>query len=55
MKDYTYEDLIKSLNTYMNEDYIDFVNKYYNKALEIYSGLKRTTGEEYISHPINVA
>ena len=55
MKDYTYEDLIKSLNTYMDEDYIDFVNKYYNKALEIYSGLKRTTGEEYISHPINVA
>ena len=55
MKDYTYEDLIKSLNTYMDEDYIDFVNKYYNRALEIYSGLKRTTGENYISHPINVA
>ena len=34
MKDYTYEDLIKSLNTYMNEDYIDVVNKYYNKAKE---------------------
>ncbi len=39
----------------MEDEYIDFINKYYDQALIIYDGMKRETGEDYILHPINVA
>ena len=45
-------DLLKS---YMEKEYIDFINKYYDQAKIIYEGMKRETGEDYILHPINVA
>ena len=43
------------LNTYMDSVYIDFINKYYEQAKIIYDGMKRNNGEDYITHPINVA
>ena len=55
IKDHSYEDLMDLLKTYMESEYIDFINKYYEKAKEIYKGMKRKTGDDYITHPINVA
>lgn len=55
IKNYTYEDLLDVLNSYMDSEYIEFINKYYEQAKIIYAGMKRETGEEYILHPINVA
>lgn len=39
----------------MAPEYIEFINKYYEQAKIVYSGMKRETGEDYIYHPINVA
>ena len=55
IKNYTYEDLLDVLNSYMDSEYIEFINKYYEQAKIIYAGMKRETGEEYVLHPINVA
>ena len=55
IKNYTYEDLVESIKTYMALEYIEFINKYYEQAKNIYAGMKRETGEDYIYHPINVA
>lgn len=55
IKNYTYEDLVDVLKTYMVPEYIEFINKYYEQAKNIYAGMKRETGEDYIYHPINVA
>lgn len=55
IKNYTYEDLVDVLKTYMAPEYIEFINKYYEQAKIIYAGMKRETGEDYIYHPINVA
>lgn len=55
IKNYTYEDLVDVLKTYMAPEYIEFINKYYEQAKIVYAGMKRETGEEYIYHPINVA
>lgn len=55
IKNYNYEDLLYLLNKYMDQTYVDFVNKYYEQAKIVYSGMKRETGEDYIYHPINVA
>jgi len=55
IKDHTYEDLIDVLKTYMEDEYIEFINKYYEQAKIVYNGMKRETGVEYILHPINVA
>ena len=52
---YTYNELIDSLKTYMEDEYIDFINRYYEQAKIIYEGMKRETGEDYILHPISVA
>ena len=43
------------LKSYMESEYIEFINKYYEQAKIIYKGLKRKTGDDYITHPINVA
>lgn len=50
-----YEELLNLLNTYMTNDNIAIVNKYYKVALEIYDGVKRKSGEDYIIHSIRVA
>lgn len=55
MKNYDYNDLMSVLETYMDKEYLAFINDYYNQAKIIYDGMKRTTGEDYILHPINVA
>lgn len=55
IKNYTYEDLVEVLKTYMALEYIEFINKYYEQAKIVYAGMKRETGEDYIYHPINVA
>ena len=55
IKNYTYEDLVDVLKTYMAPEYIEFINKYYEQAKKVYAGMKRETGEDYIYHPINVA
>lgn len=51
----TYEDLVKKINSYMSKEDVDLVKKYYEKALVIYDGMKRKTGEEYIYHSIEVS
>ncbi len=55
IKDHSYNDLKDLLKSYMEDEYIDFIDGYYNKALEIYDGMKRMSGDDYILHPINVA
>ena len=55
IKNYTYEDLVDVLKTYMAPEYIEFINKYYEQSKIVYAGMKRETGEDYIYHPINVA
>ncbi len=55
IKNYNYNDLVHLLDKYMDQTYVDFIDKYYQQALVIYEGMKRETGEDYIYHPINVA
>ena len=39
----------------MEQEYIDYIDRYYEQAKIIYDGMKRKTGDDYILHPINVA
>ena len=55
IKDHSYNDLKDLLKTYMEDDYIEYVDKCYEQAKIIYDGMKRKTGDDYILHPINVA
>lgn len=55
IKNYNYDDLRRVLKEYMDNEYVEFIDKYYEQALIIYDGMKRETGEDYIMHPINVA
>ncbi len=55
IKNHSYEELVDLLNSYMDHEYVEFINKYYEQAKIIYSNMKRETGEDYILHPINVA
>ena len=55
MKDHNYNDLINILEGYMSNEYVSFIDNYYNQAKIIYDGMKRYTGEDYIFHAINVA
>lgn len=50
-----YDDLIKILSTYFSKEDLSDIEEYYKYAEEIYKGMKRLTGEDYIYHPINVA
>ncbi|NLC48428.1 MAG: bifunctional (p)ppGpp synthetase/guanosine-3',5'-bis(diphosphate) 3'-pyrophosphohydrolase [Tenericutes bacterium] len=43
------------LESYMDSEYIKFINRYYEQAKIVYEGMKRETGEDYIFHPISVA
>ena len=55
IKDHTYLELVDVLKSYMESEYIEFINKYYEEAKLVYAGMKRETGVDYIVHPINVA
>ena len=55
IKDHSYEDLKDLLKSYMEDEYIDYIDRYYEQAKIIYDGMKRKTGDDYILHPINVA
>lgn len=43
------------LVTYLDSSDIDLINKYYEKSLYLYDGMKRLTGEDYICHALRVA
>ncbi len=51
----TYSELKNTLKTYLPEDKLKLINKYYKKAELIYEGMKRDTGEDYIIHSLRVA
>ena len=52
----TYEELRKLLSTYINEEKkLELIDKAYNFSCEKWSGEKRLTGDDYITHLVNVA
>lgn len=51
----TIEELIKRVSTYMSEEDVSFIEQAYEFAKEAHDGQYRKSGEEYISHPIEVA
>lgn len=55
MENITIDVLKKTLSVYMPKEYLDLIDKYYEEAKDIYEGMKRKTGEDYISHPLRVA
>ena len=54
MENITIEDLIRKVEAYNPEEVIT-VKKAYEYAKTLHSGQKRQSGEDYISHPLNVA
>lgn len=55
-KNITIEDLISKVKEYNNnEEDIELITKAYNYAYKKHFGVKRITGDDYISHPLNVA
>ena len=48
IKDKTYDELKELLNSYMDKNYVEFIEKYYEQAKIVYDGMKRETGEDYI-------
>ena len=54
MKSISLEDLIKKLDNYNVSD-IEIIKKAYKYAEVLHKGQYRQSGEEYISHPLNVA
>ena len=52
----TIEDLIDRFRTYNQcEEDIELINKAFDYAYKKHFGVKRITGDDYISHPLNVA
>ena len=52
----TIEDLIEKVKTYnTNEKDIELINKAFDYAYKKHFGQKRISGDEYITHPLNVA
>lgn len=54
-KEKDYQKLKEILSTYMNEEQLKTIDKYYEYALKIYDGMNRLSGEEYVCHPLRVA
>lgn len=50
-----YSQLVEILRTYMTEENLELIDKYYKEAEKIYEGMTRLTGEAYIKHAIRVA
>ncbi len=52
----TYDILLEKIKSYINnEEELNVIKKAYEFAQEKHSGQKRLTGEDYITHPLNVA
>ena len=52
----TIEDLIDKFKTYnTNKQDLDLINKAFDYAYKKHFGIKRITGDDYITHPLNVA
>ncbi len=54
MNNISIEDLIKIVKDY-NPEEVDIVKKTYEFASELHKGQKRQSGDDYITHPLNVA
>lgn len=54
-KVYTPQEVIALCLTYMNSAHVQFVNKAYEYACAAHEGQMRKSGEEYITHPVQVA
>lgn len=54
MNNLTINDLLAKVAEYNNEE-IEIIRKAYSYAEELHKGQKRQSGEEYITHPLNVA
>ena len=50
-----YSQLKDTLKSYMTEENIEIVDKYYIEATKIFENMTRLTKEPYITHPIRVA
>lgn len=54
MSNISIEDLIEIVKDY-NPEEVDIVKKTYEFAKELHNGQKRQSGDDYITHPLNVA
>ena len=54
MNNLTINDLLAKVAEYNNEE-IEIIRKAYSYAEELHKGQKRQSGEDYITHPLNVA
>lgn len=54
-KNYTPQEVIALCLTYMSNEHASFVKKAYDLAEEAHKGQMRKSGEEYVSHPVQVA
>lgn len=54
MNNLTINDLLDQIALYNNEE-IEIIKKAYSYAEELHKGQKRQSGEDYITHPLNVA
>ena len=54
-KEKDYQKLKEILSTYMNEEQLKTIDRYYEYAVKIYDGMNRLSGEEYVCHPLRVA
>lgn len=56
IKSITYEDLYAKVSKYINKsDELDMINKAYDFASKCHKNKKRLNGEDYVTHPLNVA
>ncbi|KZE40036.1 (p)ppGpp synthetase [Bhargavaea cecembensis] len=51
----TVEDVFASVSSYMNEEHVQFVKDAYEVAETAHRGQSRSSGEPYITHPVQVA
>ena len=51
----TYEKFIDKIKNNYDEDMLNTIKKAYDFACEAHKGKKRLTGDDYITHPLNVA
>lgn len=54
-KEKDYQKLKEILSTYMNEEQLKTIDRYYEYAVKIYDGMNRLSGEEYVCHSVRVA
>ena len=54
MNEITINDLLSKISQY-NEEEVEFIKKAYLFAENLHKGQKRQSGDDYITHPLNVA